>query len=165
MAVSFNIDEIFEMAEQIERNATGFYREASRKTADKEVQKLFLDLSAMEDGHLKIFQQMRKDLTPEEKESTTFDPESEAMMYLQALADGHGTEGKKGRKEKLTGSESIKETFQIAIDAEKDSVIFYTALKELVGPGAGRGKVEEIIDEELGHLVLLKMQLANLKEN
>ena len=165
MDITFSADEIFEMAEQIERKAAGFYREAVRKTADKDVQKLFIDLAGMEDGHCKIFQEMRKRLGPEDKESTTFDPESEAILYLQAMADGHGTEGKKGRRNKLTGKETIKEIFQIAIDAEKDSVVFYTALKEMVAPGAGRDKVMEIIDEELGHLVLLKMQLANLEEN
>ena len=165
MNITFSADEIFEMAEQIERKAAGFYREAVRKTADKDVQKLFIDLAGMEDGHCKIFQEMRKHLGPEDKESTTFDPESEAILYLQAMADGHGTEGKKGRSNKLTGKETIKEMFQIDIDAEKDSVVFYTALKEMVPPGAGRDKVMEIIDEELGHLVLLKMQLANLEEN
>jgi hypothetical protein len=43
-------------------------------------------------------------------------------------------------------------------------VVFYTALKELVAPGTGRDKVESIIEEELGHLVLLKIQLANLEQ-
>ncbi len=32
MAISFNLDEIFEMAEQIEKNGANFYREAARKT-------------------------------------------------------------------------------------------------------------------------------------
>jgi rubrerythrin len=165
MDITFSADEIFEMAEQIERNAAGFYREASKKAAAKDVGKLFVDLAAMEDGHCQIFQEMRKKLSSEEKESTTFDPESEAIMYLQAMADSHGTEGKKGRGDKLTGDESIKEIFEIAINAEKDSVVFYTALKEMVPPGAGRDKVMEIIDEELGHLVMLKIQLNNLKGN
>jgi rubrerythrin len=163
--ITFSADEIFEMAEEIERNAAGFYREAAGKTADKNVQKLFTDLAAMEDGHCKIFQEMRKSLNPEDKESTTFDPNSEAILYLQAMADSHGTEGKIGRGEKLTGKESMKEIYQIAINAEKDSVVFYTALKETVPPGSGRDKVVEIIDEELGHLVMLKIQLGNFKPN
>jgi rubrerythrin len=54
--------------------------------------------------------------------------------------------------------------FEIAVAAEKDSVVFYTAIKELVAPGIGRDKVDAIIDEELGHLVVLKLQLASLKQ-
>src|SRR4030042_426384 len=123
MAITFNADEILEMAEQIERRAAVFYREAAGKIADEKVQKLFTDLAVMEDGHCEIFQEMRNRLRSEDKESTTFDPNSEAILYLQAMADSHGTEGKKGRGEKLTGKESVKEIFEIAIDAEKDSVV------------------------------------------
>jgi rubrerythrin len=116
----------------------------------------------MEDGHLKIFQEMRKELSPEDREQSTFDPENEAAMYLQAMADTHGAEGKKDRRTKLTGQESIQEIFELAVDAEKNSIVFYTAIKELV-PVSGIDKVEAIISEELGHLVVLKVELAQLK--
>jgi rubrerythrin len=162
MAISFNMDEIFEMAEQIERNGASFYREAAKKAFDGAVQKKFIDLASMEDGHLKIFQEMRKELSPEDREQSTFDPENEAAMYLQAMADTHGAEGKKDRRTKLTGQESIQEIFELAVDAEKNSIVFYTAIKELV-PVSGIDKVEAIISEELGHLVVLKVELAQLK--
>jgi rubrerythrin len=163
MAINFNVDEIFEMAEKIERNGSVFYREAARKTGDKDTQKMFLNLASMEDGHLKIFQEMRKQLDNSDKEQTTFDPDGEAVLYLQAMADSHGTEGKRDRLNKLTGDESIKEVFEIAIDAEKNSIVFYSALKGLVSP-TGVEKVENIISEELGHLAVLKMQLAQLPQ-
>ena len=165
MAITFNADEIFEMAEQIERKAAQFYREAAGKTADANVQKLFNDFAVMEDGHCEIFQEMRKSLSPDEKESSTFDPNSEAILYLQAMADGHGTEGKKGRGEKLTGKESVKEIFEIAIAAEKDSVVFYTGIKEMVNSTAGKDKVKAIIVEEMGHLAILKQQLAGIRQS
>ncbi len=161
MSISFNVDEIFEMAEQIERNGASFYREAARKTGDSTVKQIFLNLAQMEDGHLIIFQDMRKHLGPNEKEQTAFDPEDESIMYLQAMANSHGTEGKKDRQTKLTGNETIKEIFEIAINAEKNSIIFYTALKDLVDK-TGKDKVETIISEEMGHLAVLKIQKANL---
>src|SRR4030042_1829834 len=149
MAITFNTDEIFEMAEQIERNAAGFYRDAAKRSPDKATQKLFVELAAMEYNHMQIFQEMRSQLSPGEKEQETYDPEDQAILYLQAMADSHGTEGKKSRTEKLTGGEPMKEILQIAVAAEKDSIVFYTALKELVGPRAGRERVDQIIDEEL----------------
>jgi rubrerythrin len=161
MAISFNVDEIFEMAEQIEKNGTFFYREAARKTGDKATQKTFMDLAVMEDGHLKIFQEMRKQLDASDKEPTTFDPDNEAVLYLQAMASSHGIEGKKDRLTKLSGNETTREIFEIAVNAEKNSIVFYTALKELVS-AAGREQVETIISEELGHLAVLKTQLAQL---
>jgi rubrerythrin len=161
MSISFNVDEIFEMAEQIERNGASFYREAARKTGDKATQKIFTNLAAMEDGHLKIFQEMRKQLDTSDKEQTTFDPDDEAALYLQAMATSHGIEGKKDRLTKLTGNETIREIFEIAVYAENNSIVFYTALKDIVS-ATGRDKVDTIISEELGHLAVLKMELARL---
>lgn len=163
MAVTFNADEIFEMAEEIERNAAKFYREASRKAKAANVKKMLLDLSAMEDGHLKTFQEMREKLSSDEKESNVFDPEDQAILYLQTMADGHGTEGLKAPGMKLTGKETIAEMLLIAIEAEKNSVVFYSGLKAMVPVRSGRVKVEEIIDEELGHLAMLKQQLATME--
>jgi rubrerythrin len=161
MAISFNLDEIFEMAEEIEKNGASFYREAARKTGDKATQKTFVNLAAMEDGHLKIFSEMRKQLDASDKEQATFDPDDEAALYLQAMAASHGIEGKKDRLTKLSGNETIREIFEIAVNAEKNSIVFYTALKDIVS-ATGRDRVDMIISEELGHLAILKMQLAQL---
>jgi len=156
------MDEILEMAEQIERNASKFYKDAAKMASNGAMRKTFGDLSAMEEGHFRIFQEMRKQLSPEEKEQLTFDPDNQAVSFLQAMADSHGSEGKKGRTEKLSGKESIREIFEIAVNAEKDSVVFYTAIKGLVTPASGKDRIETIIDEELGHLAVLKLELARL---
>jgi len=161
MAINFNADEIFEMAEQIERNASKFYIEAAQKASGESMQKLFLDMSGMEDGHLRIFQDMRKKLTPEEREPMLLDPDNEAALYLQTMADSHGSEGKRDLKTMLTGKESTEEVLAIAINAEKNSIIFYTVLKSLVYPES-KDKVEAIINEEIGHLAILKTQLGKL---
>jgi len=161
MAVTFNADEIFEMAEQIERNGAAFYREAADKSADEKMKDMLLSLASMEDTHLEIFKEMRQQLGPREKEQLTYDPDNQAMLYLQVIADGHGFEGKKSPTDKLTGNESKREILEIAVEAEKNSVVFYTGLKELISVNAGRDKVENIIREELGHLALLKTYLAS----
>ncbi len=53
MVMPFNADEVFEMAEQIERNGARFYRAAAKKIP--EVSQVFSDLAAMEDEHEKTF--------------------------------------------------------------------------------------------------------------
>jgi len=163
MSITFNADEIFEMAENIERDGAKFYRQAAKNTADKKTKQMFLNLANMEDRHLTTFQEMRKELSDREKEETVFDPDNEAAMYLQTVAKGHGWEGKKSLTENLTGKEKLEDILKIALDAENNSVIFYSGLKELVPPKAGRDKVEAIIKEELGHIAILNQQLALLK--
>jgi len=156
MSITFNADEVFEMAEQIERNGAKFYREAAGKTSNRQIRELFLRLAGMEDSHLRTFQEMRKTLSDQEKGGTTFDPEGEASLYLQAMADDRGYEGMKSRTEKLTGRESSSELLEIAIGAEKNSILYYVGLKELVPARTGRDKVEAIIREEIRHLAELR---------
>jgi len=162
MGITFNADEIFEMAEEIERNGAKFYREAAGNSSSKETKKMFLDMALMEDGHLKTFQLMRKELAEAEKLTTTFDPDNQAALYLQAMADSHGTEGRKKQTQKLTGDESVNEILKIALEAEINSVVFYTGLKELVSARAGKNKIEDIIKEEIAHIGTIKSKMANL---
>ncbi len=163
MSITFNADEIFEMAEEMERNGAQFYREAAKNATDKRTKQVLLDMAAMEDGHLSTFQEMRKQLSGKEKAETVFDPYNESVLYLQTMADSRGYEGKISPTEKLTGSEKIEDIFKIAIDAEKNSVVFYVGLKDLVPDRAGKDKVEAIIKEEMGHIATLNKELAALK--
>lgn len=163
MGITFNADEVFEMAEQIERNGAKFYRETAEKTGSDVMKDMFLTMAAMEDLHLKTFEQMRKDLSKDEKGSTAFDPFNEAALYLQTMADGRGSEGMRSPTEKLTGNESPEDLLEIAIGAEKNSVLFYVGLKDLVSSKAGRDKIEEIIREEVRHVADLRRQLVVLQ--
>ncbi|OHB64115.1 MAG: hypothetical protein A2Y76_08155 [Planctomycetes bacterium RBG_13_60_9] len=163
MSVAFNADEVFEMAEQIERNGAKFYREAAARTISRQVKEMFLRMAGMEDAHLRTFQEMRKSLSDQEKEATVFDPYDEAALYLQALADSKGFEGMRSPTQKLTGQESTEELLDIAIGAEKNSVLYYVGLKDLVPAGAGRDQVEAIIREEVRHVADLRRQLDALK--
>lgn len=163
MSITFNADEIFEMAETIEHNGAKFYREAADSSSDADVKKMLQDLATMEDGHEKTFSQMRKELSDAEREQATFDPDNEAAQYLQTLAYFHGTEGKASPTEKLTGQESLTEILKIALQAEKNSIAFYVGIKDLVPSKVGKDKIQSIIIEEMAHVSTIggKLQTVN----
>lgn len=163
MGITFNANEIFEMAEEIERNGVKFYRRASANSPDEETKQMLLDMAVMEDEHLKTFQQMREELSGREKEPMVFDPDNQSALYLQAMADARGYEGKITPAKELTGSETPKEIIEIALNSEKESVVFYFGLKGLVPVKAGRDKVEAVIIEELGHITTLLGRLKSLE--
>ncbi|MHC4553062.1 MAG: ferritin family protein [Planctomycetota bacterium] len=152
MGITFNADEIFEMAEEIERNGAKFYRQAAEKTSDDAIKSMMLELAAMEDGHELTFAAMRKELSAEEKEYTTYDPDNEVAQYLKTVAGFHGTEGKVSPTELLTGQESMSEILKIALQAEKNSIAFYVGIKDLVPSKAGKDKIQAIIIEEMAHV-------------
>ena len=158
--ITFNADEIFEMAEQIERDGAKFYRKAAQ-SADDEGRDLLLRLADMEDDHEKTFAAMRSELT-DAKERYTPDPDNQAALYLQAVADGKvfGLDP----SEDLSGTESMEDILTTAIGLEKDSVVFYESMKEIVQTTAGGEKVAAIITEEVGHIVDLRNQLEALKQ-
>ena len=106
---------------------------------------------------------MRQELTKKEKQQMVFDPDNEAAMYLRAMADRRGTEGRISPTENLTGNETVGQLLKIAVNAEKDSVVFYVSLKDLVPTDAGKNKVEAIIKEEISHLLILKQQMMAMK--
>lgn len=162
MGITFNANEIFEMAEEMERNGAKFYRKAAENASDKETKQMLLDMADMEDGHLKTFEKMREQLSGQEKGWTVFDPDNQSVLYLQAMADARGYEGKITPMKELTGSETPREILETALNSEKESVVFYFGLKELVPVKAGRDKVEAVIIEELGHITTLLNKLKSL---
>jgi rubrerythrin len=160
MGVTLNADEIFEIAEQIEKNGAKFYRAAAQKFS--EVNQLLLDLAAMEDEHLKTFQTMRVQLTSEEQQPDIFDPDGQAQMYLRALADGHIFDIKADPAEKLSGIKNPNGVLKMALGIERDSIAYYVGLKEYVPVRAGRDKIEDIIKEEMKHIIVLSEKMAAL---
>jgi rubrerythrin len=159
--ITFNADEIFEMAEQIERNGAKFYRKAA-EPAGGESRDLLLRLAAMEEDHERTFAAMRAELAPAETQSTTFDPDNEAALYLRAMADGKVFTA--DPSEALSGQEPMEDILQTAIGLEKDSIVFYESMKDAVPAAAGGGRLDGIIRQEIGHIVELTKQLEALKE-
>jgi rubrerythrin len=162
MSFEFNADEILEMAEHIERNGARFYRKAAELVKDAAISTLLQDLAAWEDGHERAFASMRAELVPQERQPKVFDPEHETSMYLRAMADGHVFDAKVDPADTLTGKESAEDILRMAVGQEKDSIVFYTGLKEMISQTAGRERIEAIIKEEMGHIGFLNREIAAL---
>jgi rubrerythrin len=162
MTIHLNADEVFQMAEQIERNGAKFYQTAAGRTADASMRQLMEDLAAMEARHEKTFAAMRAELTEAER-TAAFDPEGEAAAYLRAMASGHVFDLKDPTKN-LTGKETLGDLFHIAIGLEKDSIVFYLTMTDMVPKRFGKGKINSIINEEQKHIAILTRAMAALKK-
>ena len=156
MVYDFTANDVFEMAEQLERNGAQFYRKAAENVSDPYSKKLLIELAAMEDEHEKTFASLRADLTEAEKTTTVFDPEDESVLYLRALADTRVF-----FKKKIDIS-SMREILKAAIVAEKDSIVFYLGLKDFVPDQLGKNRLDRIIKEEMGHIRILSKELVSL---
>lgn len=162
MSIVFNINEILEMAKQIERNGAEFYRKASKY--NKSASKLLLEIAEQEDEHLRTFTAMQNELSGRELEPTAFDPEGEVGLYLQALANKHVFDVDKDPSKTMTGKEPISEILKIAQQAEKDSIVFYVSMREMVPQRFGGDKLNKIIHEEVTHIYWLINKQKELSE-
>ena len=163
MMYDFSADEVFQMAIRIEESGAAFYRKAASLQSDASSRTFLQKLATMEDHHRATFEKMRKRLADMEKQKTVFDPEGELGLYLQSMADRHGGEGSPVAADALTGDETLDEIITTAIGLEKESILFYVGLKDMVPAGYGKDKIEEIIREEQRHIVQLNAFLRELK--
>ena len=153
MGYDFNADDIFEMAEQLERNGAKFYKNAAKQTKDAETREFLMNLATMEDAHEKTFAKLRAELSKEEKKPTVFDPAGESALYLKSLVD------MRVFFEKKVDVSSMEEILKAAITAEKDSIIFYLGMKNMVPEKFGKNRIDAIIKEEMGHIHILGEKL------
>ena len=158
MSYDFSADDIFAMAEQIERNGAKFYRTAAENVTDPAAKELLIGLAGMEDEHEKTFALIRAQMSEKEKTATVFDPQSESALYLRALADVRVF------FEKKIDLSSMRKILKAAIEAEKDSIVFYLGMKDLVSDKLGKDKLDTIIKEEMRHIRILSTELVALKK-
>jgi rubrerythrin len=162
MSISFTADEVLAIAEQIERNAVAFYHAAAGLVRAAAASQLLDELSAWEGQHEQVFAAMRRDLSDQEREPITFDPDNELGLYLEAFASGKVFDPKADPISDLGEGPTLSHILDIALAREKDSIVFYTGMKEMVPPRLGRDKIDRILKEELAHVALLTLRLGAL---
>ena len=163
MSYDFTANEIFEAAIRIEEGGANFYRRAAELQADGQNREFLQKLAEMEGAHKTAFVEMQKGVSEAEKSTTVFDPNDESSLYLAAMVDSHGGEGSPSAANALTGRESMEEILTIAIGLEKESILFYLGLRDLVPPKFGQEKVDTIIKEERKHVIQLDTLLRKQK--
>jgi len=158
MDATFDAFEVFEIAEQIERNGARFYRKAAQLFDAPAIRNMFLELVNWETKHQEVFRDMKKQLSDKNSELPTAGAQ-DAMFTPKAMA-GLAVFGiKPDPADELTGRESIVDVLKKAVKKEKDSIVYYTGLREFVSPQQGKDKIDDIIKEELRHIRILSQSL------
>lgn len=162
MSTVFHADEVLQMAAQIERNGGKFYRKAAE--INEEGKDLLIEIAKQEDEHLALFEAMREEYAERAEQMEAFDPNGEAAAYLATMADTHVFDlGGNDPDKLLKGDESLDDILNIAIQAEKDSIAFFGAMREMVPEDFGRKKIDALLKEEMKHILWL-VDHKNTKE-
>ena len=158
MTRTFNTFEVFEIAEQIERNGAAFYRRASGLFEEPTLTEMFLELAEWEVRHEEVFANMRKHLSEQDPELRTFEIE-DAPLDAKAMAGLAAFGISPDPTEQLTGNETKQDILRMALQKEKDSIVYYTGLKGFVAAEAGKDKIDDVIAEEMHHVRIISQSL------
>ena len=143
---TYTLNDVFEMAVQLERNGHEFYAAAAGFTADEGAKKLLGELADWERQHEKLFAQMGADL-PDAA------PNAEAAEYVKAIVEGKIFKHRDEARQKLTAELSTDEILDLAIEMETSAMLFFLGMRQLAGTGGLR--VDQIIEEEMRHVSIL----------
>ena len=163
MPIVYNANEIIRIGVEIEKNGLAFYRQAATLAAgDADMERLFSDLAGWEETHVALFESFRRELPKTILEEDAYDQDEEMARYLKAAADSHVFHVSHNIAELAKGCRNVVEALNLALRFEKDSVVVYTTMKELVPPALGNDAIERLIREELMHISFISNQLAVL---
>ncbi len=163
MNSELNADEILQIAEDIERNGKAFYASAAAIAKENKVKTLFLELAEWEARHQVTFKEMRARIGRAVADTLLLDPSSEEGLYLKAVADGHiFTAGKSPEALLRESGGKVGILLTFAIEREKDSVVFYTAISRAARDESTREAVDKIVGEEISHIRFLSAMFATV---
>ena len=151
MSISLSARELINIAVNIEKRGIAFYDVMTRSTENPATREIFQRLVEMEREHIRIFEAM---LGEADKYQTVETSTGEHEAYLQTLADSAVFTDEMVTSELATQADTDIQALELAIGAEKDSILFYYEMKEtMLGPS--EPLVDKIITEEKSHLRLL----------
>jgi len=156
MSILFSGSELLEIALGIERNGAAFYQALADKTQNKDAKAIYDYLANQEKKHLNTFQGM---LNTVGQYQPPEDYAEEYMLYLKSLVDNSVFSNITEAKQKAEKVSSEIEALDTGVQAENDSILFYTEMQNFVRQ-PDQKIVLNIIDEEKAHM----RQLSQLKQ-
>jgi rubrerythrin len=164
MAISYNADEIYEIGVMIEKNGKRFYEAAADTSQQALVKDFFSRLAAWESEHIKLFSTLKDGLSGKAQVELTYDPANELSLYLQAAADTHIFRADADIAGLVSRCKTTIDALSMALTFEKDSVVLYSTMLNLVPQHLGKNDVEKILQEELKHVAIITDEMKKLNK-
>ncbi len=161
MSHQYSIEEVFEIAINIEKHGTEFYNKLAENTENEESKKLFVYLANEEKHHITLFTGMRDRLGKKLSSSFLDYWESELMgLYLKELAVVEVFPELDDMPKFLEQFKTEKDIIMYALGMEKSNILFFMEVLEAIGTENETEIkiIKDLINEEKKHII----QLCNL---
>ena len=160
MSVNFAPDELINVAIDIERRGISFYDVMAISTDDESARAVFQGLVDMEREHIEIFQDMLGEF---DKHPSSEPISQEYADYLKSLIDTAVFTDDMITGEMATQADTDIKALELGISAEKDSILFYCEMRDIM-PQRVLPALNRIINEEKTHLQQLTVTKKRLEE-
>jgi rubrerythrin len=149
----FSLHEIYDLAIRIEKNGEKFYREARKRVSDEDLKSMLTRLADDEVKHEEFFRKKKDALVLKSEDP---EMEEEASTVLRGILGDQTFSLKEANPADL---KSVEDMIKLAIEFEKDTVLFYEMLSPLSTRKETLKGLEEIIQEEKRHIEILQASL------
>ena len=151
---AYSVNEIIEMAVQIERNGYAFYNEAAkRKDLDDDSRNFIIWLRDAELDHEKTFLRLRDEIDNMILElSTDWDM---VAAYLKTIVESRIFNSEDSAIRKAAEAKDLMGVIDNAITFEKDTLLYFHAISDGISNDKAKTALRRIINEEVSHVLKL----------
>jgi rubrerythrin len=146
----FSIREIIDMAIQLEKNAETFYRAALAEMSTPSLESVLVCLADEEREHAEWFEKLKR---AAEEAKAVHEMGEISGAALRSLV---GDQKFSLVEVDLSEIESAEELIELAVEHEKDTILFYQMLQSFIESPETTKELDEIIAQEDQHIKLLK---------
>ena len=158
----FSMENVFDTAIQIERNGESFYTKAAQHAWKSPLRETLLELAHAESVHAASFAWIKARLLDHSGKAKHADADGIVARYLQGFSERMAFDMTGDAPLTASDTRGMKELLKLAIERERDSILFYTGIHTALPEGADRDAIDAMITEEMAHLVALTMELKEL---
>jgi rubrerythrin len=146
----FTLAEVYNLAIGIEKNGEKFYRDALKQAWSAPIADMLTLLAEEEVKHVDFFVK-RMDAVKQKRENPFLDE-----MGTSVLKDILGNQTFSLKETDVSKIRSVDELVALAIEFEKDTILFYEMIGSFITDEKVRRQLEEIIEEEERHVKLFE---------
>ena len=146
----FSIKDIIDIAIQIERNGESVFRDAIKTISNPSLVSRLQWLADQEVDHAKWFEKLKQTVVADINDPTL------EKMGRALLRDAIGVQNFALKDADFSDMNRLEDLLTLAIEFEKDTVLFYTMLRSFIEDQETLDQLDAIIAEENRHAQLLQ---------
>jgi rubrerythrin len=158
MSLLLNPVDVFKAAIILEQRGVEFYADAAGQS-EGQSKNLLLKLSEMEKGHAKRFSDLLKNVEAHDRPHVSTNDVEEEKAFLAALTSDRIITD----EIKFNSDDSLETILLKAMQLEKNSVFFYSAVKETLQRKMNVADIDQLIAEEVRHFHALNQALQKIQ--